>query len=116
MEKTKLLAASAPSGDVVGPVQSQLAQLDLSRYRFIRLSIGAASSNPASLGISLAHVAEPNTPNANLIAALDFFTLAPGDWVSRLYQVPGQTVAFSASPEGQASGCQLDYTLYAWND
>ena len=100
----------------VDSVQSQLTQLDLRRYRIIRLSIGNWAFSPAPLLIGVEHIYEPNTPNASSITLLDKFTLAPGDWVSRLYQVPGQTVAFSASPECQASGCQLDYTLDAWND
>ena len=112
---TKLIASGNPS--VIDPVQSQLTLLDLSRYRIIRLSIGNWAFSPAPLLIGVNHIYEPNTPNASAITLLDSFTLARGDWgVSRLYEVPGQTVSITANPEGQASGCQAFYTLHAWDD
>lgn len=116
MGATSLLAASNPSGDAVGPDQAQLAQLDLSAYQIMQLSVGNSVNSPAFVVIEIAHVDQPNTPNANAITALDSFTVAPGDSVSRLYEVPGQTVLITAAPEDLASGCVVFFTVYAWAD
>jgi hypothetical protein len=110
---TKLLAQSNPAGDAVDPLQSKLAQLDVAAYEAMRLSVGNWVNSPAALVIDIAHINEPNTPNANAITALDTFVVAPGESVSRLYEVPGDTVLISASPETQASGCSVFFTVYA---
>lgn len=116
MATTKLLAKSNPAGDAVGPVQSKLAQLDVAAYEAIRLSVGNWVNSPASLLIGIAHVNEPNTPNASAITLLDSFAVAPGESVSRLYEVPGDTVLITANPENQASGCSVFFTVYARAD
>jgi hypothetical protein len=113
---TKLLAQSNPAGDAVDPVQSQLAQLDVAAYRTMRLSVGNWVDSPASLLISIAHINEPNTPNASAITGLDHFTVTPGESVSTVYEVPGQTVSITANPENQVTGCFVFFTVYARAD
>ncbi len=115
MPTTKLLAKGNPAD--VGPDQSQLALLDLSSYAAIRLSVGNWELSPASVIISLSHIDQPNTPNANAIALLDSFTLAPGESVSNLYQVPGEVVALLANPSPpQSSGINVFFTVYGRAD
>jgi hypothetical protein len=92
MPHTKLLASGNPID--VDPVQSELAQLNLSSYRTIRLSAGNGAGSPAPVIVGVSHVDQPDTPNANLITALDSFTLAPGESVSKVYEVPGEVVGF----------------------
>lgn len=116
MPTTKLLAKSNPAGDAVDPVQSQLAQLDVAPYEAMRLSVGNWVNSPEPLVIGIAHVNEPDTPNASAITALDTFIVTPDESVSRLYQVPGETVLITASPENQASGCLVFFTVYARAD
>lgn len=115
MPDTKLLAQGNPAD--VGPDQAELAQLDLSAYRAIRLSVGNWVGSPAPVGIAISHVDQPNTPNANLITGLDSFTLAPGESVSKVYQIPGKVVVFLAAPDPpQASGIKIDFTIYGRTD
>jgi hypothetical protein len=97
MPHAKLLASGNPID--IDSVQSELAQLDLSAYRTIRLSAGNGEGSPAPVIVAVSHVDQPNTPNANLITALDSFTLAPGESVSKVYEVPGEVVVFLAQPE-----------------
>jgi hypothetical protein len=113
---TKLLAQSDPAGDAVDPVQSELAQLDVAPYETMRLSVGNSVNSPASLLIAIAHVNEPNTPNASSITLLDSFTVTPDQSVSNAYEVPGKTVVITANPENQASGCFVFFTVYARTD
>src|SRR5208283_370077 len=75
MPHTKLLAKGNPA--VVAPDQSELAQLDLSSYRAIRLSVGNWVGSPVSAIIAVSHVDQPDTPNANLITGLDSFAVPP---------------------------------------
>jgi hypothetical protein len=115
MPNTKLLA----KGDQfnVDPNQSELAQLDLSSYRTIRLSVGNWEGSPAPVLIAVSHVDQPNTPNANLITSLDFFTLAPAESVSKVYEVPGEVIVFLANPEQPPlGGIQIDFTIYGRTD
>src|SRR5208283_5300850 len=91
-----LLAKGNPA--VVAPDQSELAQLDLSSYRAIRLSVGNWVGSPVSAIIAVSHVDQPDTPNANLITGLDSFAVPPGGSVSKVYEVPGEVVVFLASP------------------
>lgn len=115
MGATLLLAQGNPAD--VGPEQAQLAQLDLSSYRVIRLSAGNWVGSPAPVIIGLSHVDQPNTPRANLITGLDSFTLAPGESVSKVYEVPGEVVALFAEPDPpQVSGVKVDFTVYGWTD
>jgi hypothetical protein len=113
---TKLLAQSNPAGDAVDPVQSQLAQLDVTHYQTMRLSVGNWVNSLASLLIAISHINEPNTPNASAITLLDSFTVIPGESVSKAYEVPGETVAITASPENQVNGCSVFFTVYARAD
>jgi hypothetical protein len=113
---TKILAQSSPTGDAVDAVQSELAVLDVSAYRTMRLSVGNWESSPASLVISIAHVNDPNTAYPSAITTLDQFTVAPDGWISTAYEVPGQTVSISASPEPQVTGCSVFFTVYARAD
>lgn len=115
MPKTKLLAQANPAD--VGPDQAQLALLDLSSYEAIRLSAGNWELSPASVVISLSHIDQPNTPNANAITLLDSFTLTPGESVSTLYQVPGEFVALLANPDPpQTSGIKVFFIVYGRAD
>lgn len=115
MPNTKLLAQGNQFN--VDPVQSELAQLDVSSYRSIRLSVGNWEGSPAPVIIAVSHVDQPNTPNANLITSLDSFTLAPGGSVSNAYQVPGEVIVFLANPEpSPLSGIQIDFTIYGRTD
>ena len=70
----KALAESA--GDTVGQVQARLAKLCVRRSDH-GLPAGNSVNSPASLLVGIAHVNEPNTPNASAISALDSFTVAP---------------------------------------
>ena len=55
--------------------------------------------------------------NANFITALDSFTVPPGGSVSRVYEVPGEVVAFLASPEHPPlAGIEIDFTVYGRAD
>jgi hypothetical protein len=57
------------------------------------------------------------TINANFITALDSFTVPPGGSVSRVYEVPGEVVAFLASPEHPPlAGIEMDFTVYGRAD
>lgn len=115
MPHTQLLASGNPID--VDPVQSELAQLDLSPYRTIRLSAGNWEGSPGPVVIALSQVDQPNTPNANLIASVDSFPLAPGESASRVYEVPGDVVVFVANPEQPPlSGIQVFFTIYARAD
>lgn len=115
MPHTKLLAQGGQFN--VDPDQSQLAQLDVSSYRAIRLSVGNWEGSPAPVAIAVSHVDQPNTPRANLITGLDVFTLAPDEWVSKVYEIPGEVVVFLASPEQPPlSGIQIDFTIYGRTD
>lgn len=115
MPNTKLLAQGNPAD--VGPDQAVLAQLDLSSYRAIRLSVGNWVGSPASVIIAMSHVDQPNTPNASLITSLDSFTLAPDESVSKVYQAPGEVVVLLANPDPpQVSGIKVDFTVYGRTD
>jgi hypothetical protein len=115
MPYTKLLAKGNPVN--VDPVQSQLAQLDVSAYRTVRLSVGNWEGSPAAVIISVSHVDQPNTPNANLITLLDSFTLQPGASISNVYEVPGDVVAFLANPEQPPqAGVSVLFTIYGRAD
>ena len=110
MPDTTLLAKGNPIQ--VGPAQSELAQLDVSSYRSIRLSAGNWAGSPGPVVITITQVDQPNTPNANAIALVDSFTLAPGESASKVYEVLGDVVAFLANPEPSQSGIQLFFTIY----
>ena len=115
MPNTKLLAEGNPTQ--VDPVQSELAQLDLSAYRIIRLSVGNWEGSPGPVVIAISQVDQPNTPNANLIASVDSFTLAPDESASKVYEVPGEVVVFLANPEQPPlSGIQVFVTIYGRTD
>ena len=115
MPNTKLLASGNPID--VDPVQSELAQLDVSSYRTIRLSAGNGDGSPAPVIVAVSHVDQPNTSNANLITALDSFTLAPGESVSKVYEVPGTVVVFVAQPEHPPlAGIGVFFTIYGRTD
>jgi len=115
MPHTKLLASGNPVD--IDPVQSELAQLDLSSYRTIRLSAGNGAGSPAPVIVAVSHVDQPDTPNANAITALDSFTLAPGESVSKVYEVPGEVVAFVAQPgHPLVAGIGVFFTIYGRTD
>jgi len=115
MPHTKLLAKGNPT--LVDPVQSELAQLDLAPYEAIRLSVGNWEGSPGPVLIAISQVDQPNTPNANLIASVDSFTLAPDESVSKVYKVPGGVVVFLANPEQPPqSGIQVFFTIYGRGD
>jgi hypothetical protein len=115
MPHTKLLAGGTQVN--VDPVQSQLAQLDLSPYRTIRLSIGSWEGSSGPVIIAVSQVDQPNTPNANLIAIVDSFTLAPDESASKVYEVPGEVVVFLANPQQPPlDGIQVDFTIYGRTD
>jgi hypothetical protein len=110
MPDTKLLAKGNPIQ--VDPGQSQLALLDVASYRRIRLSAGNWEGSPGPVLIVISQIDQPNTPNANAIALVDSFTLAPGESASKVYEVLGDVVAFLANPEPSQSGIQLFFTIY----
>jgi hypothetical protein len=113
MPNTKLLA----NGNMmtVDEDESELAQLDLSACRTIRLSVDNWESSPAPVVIIVSHVDEPDTVNANFITRVDSFTVPPGESVSRVYEVPGEMVAFLARPEHPPlAGIEIDFTVYGW--
>ena len=115
MPNTKLLAKGNPTQ--VDPVQSELAQLDLAPYEIIRLSVGNWEGSPGPVAIAISQVDQPNTPNANLIASVDSFTLAPDESISKVYEVPGGVVVFLASPEQPPqNGIQVFFTIYGRAD
>ncbi len=115
MPNTKLLASGNQTN--VDPVQSQLAQLDLSPYRTIRLSIASWEGSAGPVIIAISQVDQPNTPNTNLIALVDSFTLAPGESASKVYEVPGEVVVFLADPQPPPlDGIQVDFTIYGRAD
>ncbi len=115
MPNTKLLADGNQMA--VDKDGSQLAQLDVSAYRTIRLSVDNWVNSPAAVIISVSHVDQPNTINANFITALDSFTVPPGGSVSRVYEVPGEVVAFLAGPEHPPlAGIEIDFTVYGRAD
>ena len=115
MAHTKLLASGNPID--VDPDQSELAQLNLSQYRTIRLSAGNGAGSPGPVIVGASHVDQPDTPNANLITALDSFNLAPGESVSKVYEVPGEVVVFFAQPETPPlAGIGLFFTIYGRTD
>ena len=110
MPHTKLLAKGNPTQ--VDPDQSQLAQLDVSAYRTIRLSAGNGEGSPGPVLIAISQIDQPNTQNANAIALVDSFTLAPGESASKVYEVLGDVVAFFANPEPPQSGISVFFTIY----
>jgi hypothetical protein len=115
MPNTKLLADGNQM--TVDQDESELAQLDLSAYRAIRLSVGNWVNSPAPVVIAVSHVDQPNTVNANFITALDSFIVPPGASVSKVYEVPGQVVVFLASPEQPPlAGIEIDFTIYGRAD
>ena len=115
MPNTKLLADGNQM--TVDEDESELAQLDLSAYRIIRLSVNNWVNSPAPVVIGVSHVDQPNTINANFITALDSFTVPPGGSVSRVYEVPGEVVSFLASPEHPPlPGIEIDFTVYGRTD
>ena len=115
MPNTKLLADGNQM--TVDENASELAQLDLSAYRTIRLSVSNWANSPAPVVISVSHVDEPDTVSANFITELDSFTVAPGGSVSRAYEVPGEVVAFLARPEhAPLAGVEIDFTVYGRAD
>jgi hypothetical protein len=115
MPNTKLLANGNQM--TVDENESELAQLDLSAYRTIRLSVENWAHSPAPVVIGVSQVDQPNTINANFITSLDSFTVPPGGSVSRVYEVPGQVVAFLASPEHPPLvGIEIDFTVYGRAD
>ena len=115
MPNTKLLAAGNQM--TVDEDESELAQLDVSAYRTIRLSVDNWVNSPAGVVIGVSHVDQPNTVNANLITALDSFTVPPGGSVSKVYEVPGAVVTFLASPEHPPlAGIEIDFTVYGRAD
>ena len=115
MPNTKLLACGNQM--TVDESESELAQLDLSSYRTIRLSVDNWEHSPAPVVIVVSHVDEPDTINANFITGLDSFTVPPGESVSRAYEVPGEVVAFLARPEQPPlAGIEIDFTVYGRAD
>lgn len=67
--------------------------------------------------IAISQVDQPNTPNANLIASVDSFTLAPDESTSKVYEVPGEVVVFVANPgQPPLSGIQVFFTIYGRAD
>jgi hypothetical protein len=115
MPNTKLLASGNPTN--VDPVQSELAQLDLTSYRTIRLSAGNWEGSAGPVAIAISQVDQPNTPNANLIASVDSFALAPGESASKVYEIPGEVVVFVANPEQPPlAGIQVFFTIYGRAD
>jgi acetaldehyde dehydrogenase (acetylating) len=115
MPNTKLLANGNQM--TVDEDESELAQLDLSAYRTIRLSVDNWVNSPAPVVIVASHVDQPNTINANLITELGSFTVPPGKSVSRVYEVPGEMVAFLARPEHPPlAGIEIDFTVYGRAD
>ena len=115
MPNTKLLAKGNPIQ--VDPVQSDLAQLNLASYRTVRLSVGNWEGSPGPVVIAVSQVDQPNTPNANLIASVDSFTLAPDESASKVYEVPGEVVVFLANPkQPPLSGIQVFVTIYGRTD
>lgn len=112
---TKLLASG--SEFAVDPEQSELAQLELSPYRAVRLSVGNWVGSTSPVEIAASHVASAGSPNANLITGLDSFTLAPGDSATKVYEVPGNVVVFLASPQSTpTAGVQIDVTICGRTD
>ena len=115
MPNTKLLARGNPIK--VDAAQSELAQLDVSSYRSIRLSAGNWARSPGPAVITITQVDQPNTPNANFVVGLDAFTLAPDEWASKVYEIPGEAVAFVANSEQPPpDGIQVFFTIYARTD
>jgi hypothetical protein len=115
MPTTKLLAKGNPIQ--VDPVQSELARPDLAPYRTIRLSVGNWEGSPGPVVIAISQVDQPDTPNANLIASVDSFTLAPDESASKVYEVPGEVVVFLANPaQPPLSGIQVFFTIYGRAD
>jgi acetaldehyde dehydrogenase (acetylating) len=115
MPNTKLLAAGNQM--TVDEDESELAELDLSAYRTIRLSVDNWVNSPAPVVIGVSHVDQPNTVNANFITAVDSFTVPPGGSVSRVYEVPGEVVAFLASPaHPPLAGIEIDFTVFGRAD
>lgn len=110
MSTTLLASGEGVSGGVGG---TTLAQLDLTQYRAVRITVAAAASNPADVLVVVAHIDQPNTPNANAIDNLDRYTLPANGNVSRSYDMPGQNVDIAAFPEGGVSGCTVLFTVYA---
>ena len=115
MPNTKLLAKGNPIKVDAAP--SELAQLDVSSYRSIRLSVGNWEGSPGPVVITIAQVDQPNTPNANFIVGLDAFTLGPDEWASKVYEIPGEVVAFVADREQPAlDGIRVFFTIYGRTD
>jgi hypothetical protein len=115
MPNTKLLANGNQM--TVDEDASELAQLELSAYRTIRLSVDNWVNSPAPVVISVLHVDQANTINANFITDLDSFTVPPGESASRVYEVPGVVVTFLARPEHPpVAGIEIDFTVYGRTD
>jgi hypothetical protein len=111
MSNTKLLANGNQM--TVDEDESELAQLDLSAYRIIRLSVDNWVNSPAPVVIAVSHVDQPNTINANFVTGLDSFTVPPGESVSRVYEVPGEVVTFLARPDHPPlAGIEIGFTVY----
>jgi len=89
-----------------------LAQLDLTLYRAVRITV-ATPSNPASVQVVIAHIDQPNTPKANAIDSLDRYVVPADSNVSRSYDVPGQSIDIGVFPEGNVTGCTVMFTVYA---
>jgi len=48
---------------------------------------------------------------------LDAFTLAPDEWASKVYEIPGEVVTFVANPEQPPpDGIQVFFTIYGRTD
>ena len=115
MPHTKLLASGNPI--LVDPVQSLLAQLDLSLYRTIRLSAGNGVGSPGPVVITISQIDQPGTPMANAIVEVDSFTVAPNESASKVYEVTGEVVSFLAEPElAPLAGIGLSFTIYGRTD
>ena len=111
MASTTLLASG--NGISVSVGGTTLAQLDLTQYRAMRLTVAASAFNPADVLVAIAHVDQPNTSNANAIDNLDRYLVSADGNVSRSYDVPGQSIDIEAFPEGDVSGCTVFFTVYA---
>ena len=89
----------------------------MSAYRTIRLSAGNGAGSPGPVVVAISQIDQPGTPNANAIALVDSFTLAPDESASKVYEVLGDVVAFVAQPETPPlAGIGLFFTIYGRAD